>query len=244
LRGYLLANQEKKPKGRPKTRPKKAKTRAPKTPFSRGAWIFLIVLSSTWMFILGVLVGRGTSPLRFDLDRIEAKLQSYVSAAMEKEEQQSRDLIEELKDPIKSGHLGELGGKKVAKAAPSKAKASQKPAAKPQASKAEPPVTRPPEKKSAETPAPPPEPVADEPDKDAEPRFTVQVSSIKDANAAAQMVLRLKRKGYPAFMKPVRVQGVGVTYRVMVGDFKSRTSADYLNKRLKKDNIDGMVRSR
>ena len=119
-----------------------------------------------------------------------------------------------------------------------------KPAVKQPKPVSKPPPPKPADEKNVAKPAPPPTPAADEPDKDAEPRFTVQVSSIKDANAAAQMVLRLKRKGYPAFMKPVRVQGVGVTYRVMVGDFKTRSSADYLNKRLKKDNIDGIVRSR
>ena len=56
------------------------------------------------------------------------------------------------------------------------------------------------------------------------------------------MVLKLKKMGYPAKMKPVRVPDIGVTYRVIVGDFKSRVSAEYLGKRLKKDNIEGMVR--
>lgn len=239
-----MAKQEKKTKGRRKTRSKKPKPSVPKTPFSRGAWIFLIVLSATWMFILGVLVGRGTSPLRFDLDRIETKLKTYVSAAIEKENEQSQNLIAELKDPINSGSLGELDSGKFTKPMPPQKPDAPKQVAKQQQSTPKPPPSKPESETPGEKPPPPPAPAADEPDKDIEPRFTVQVSSIKDANAAAQMVLRLKRKGYPAFMKPVRVQGVGVTYRVMVGDFKTRTSADFLNKRLKKDNIDGMVRSR
>ena len=233
-----MAKQKKKTKERPKRRAKKPAGAAPRTPFSRGAWIFLIVLSSTWMFFLGLLVGRGSSPLHFDMDRIEAKLQSYMNASIEKEEQETRDLVAELKDPIKSKGLVEVDDSRNSKVIPSGKPASSKPAEKtPAATGLE-------KEKAQEAATQPAAPTIDEPDKDAEPRYTVQVSSIKNANAAAQMVLRLKRMGYPAFMKPVRIPDVGVTYRVMVGDFKNRASADYLGKRLKKDNINGIVRKR
>ena len=239
-----MVKQKKRVKGRSKSTTKKPAGATPKTPFSRGAWIFLIVVSSTWMFVLGILVGRGSSPLRFDIDRIETKLQSYMKESIEKEEQESRDLLAQLKDPIASKGLVDVEESRKTGGISSGQPVSSGAAEKEQQPKATTAAPSSPAEDSEAAPSPAADPAADEGDQDAEPRYTVQVSSLKTASAAAQMVLRLKRMGYPAFMKPVRLPEVGVTYRVLVGDFKNRASADYLGQRLKKDNINGMVRMR
>ena len=36
-------------------------------------WFFIIFFLCAWMFILGVLVGRGTAPVKFDVAKIEEK---------------------------------------------------------------------------------------------------------------------------------------------------------------------------
>ena len=45
----------------------------------------LIVLISIWMFILGVLVGRGTAPVRFDMEKIQEELAALKDSALQKE---------------------------------------------------------------------------------------------------------------------------------------------------------------
>ena len=37
-------------------------------------WVLLIFFLCAWMFILGILVGRGTAPLKFDIAELEKKL--------------------------------------------------------------------------------------------------------------------------------------------------------------------------
>ena len=64
-------------------------------------WLVVIFLVCAWMFIIGVLVGRGTAPIKFDI----AKLQKKLEASKESLEKQKRGLTQEgsgiLKDKTK-----------------------------------------------------------------------------------------------------------------------------------------------
>lgn len=50
-------------------------------------------------------------------------------------------------------------------------------------------------------------------------RFTVQVASFKDEDQARELLAQLRGGGHPAYMVPVRLEGVGMRYRVRVGPF-------------------------
>ena len=64
----------------------------PKAPSRRrrmlGMGVVLLGVAG-WMFFLGILVGRGTAPVRFDIDRLEQELAAMRQALAEKERQLS-----------------------------------------------------------------------------------------------------------------------------------------------------------
>ncbi|MGD8943588.1 MAG: hypothetical protein PVJ37_10000, partial [Desulfobacterales bacterium] len=72
---------------------KKNKRKAPefKKPFivltrkKIAGWLVLILFVCAWMFVLGVLVGRGTAPLKFDLAALQKKITAPQKAPNEKQ---------------------------------------------------------------------------------------------------------------------------------------------------------------
>lgn len=50
-------------------------------------------------------------------------------------------------------------------------------------------------------------------------RFTVQVASFKEEEQARELLSQLRAGGHPAYVVPVRLEGVGTRYRVRVGPF-------------------------
>ncbi|CAO0819837.1 DedD protein [Desulfarculales bacterium] len=50
-------------------------------------------------------------------------------------------------------------------------------------------------------------------------RFTVQVASFKDEEQARKLLGQLRAGGHPAYVVPVRLEGVSTRYRVRVGPF-------------------------
>ena len=56
-------------------------------------------------------------------------------------------------------------------------------------------------------------------------RFTVQVSSFRDMNYAETLASKLEQKGYPAFVKPIQLPNGQIWYRVNIGRYPDRDSA-------------------
>ncbi|RLB84201.1 MAG: hypothetical protein DRH24_05705, partial [Deltaproteobacteria bacterium] len=48
-------------------------------------WISLTFFACAWMFILGIFVGRGTVPVRFDIEKLENELVALKEAVIKKE---------------------------------------------------------------------------------------------------------------------------------------------------------------
>jgi hypothetical protein len=61
----------------------------PKRPIAWGRYL-LVFFVAAWMFILGVLVGRGTAPVQFDTQALQKELAALRDAMMKKE----RDALE------------------------------------------------------------------------------------------------------------------------------------------------------
>jgi cell division protein FtsN len=66
----------------------------------------------------------------------------------------------------------------------------------------------------------------------AETGYSVQVGSFRAREEAEQLRQRLTQKGYPVWVQPSIVTGQGIWYRVRVGHFPDRATADRAAQRL------------
>jgi cell division protein FtsN len=195
------------------------------------------------MFMLGVLVGRGTAPIQFDIDQLQRSLLAKREAAgKEQQDQLAKEtqsgtqqtqfgFYEELRRSANDDKLNAAavaretqGGEK------NKIPAVIPPKAAAKAPKA--PSIDPPEPTRKEPP-----PVNHTPQK---ARYTIQVASIKEARPAEEMAAKLVKKGYPAYVMRSVVSGK-VWYRVRIGGFKERSEASSLVARLKKEKMSPIV---
>jgi len=194
-------------------------------------WGGVLVFVATWMFVLGVLVGRGTAPVHFDTDHLQKELIALREAVLQKEKQKYNmnseaahgadelDFYEELKryrqEAGSDDHfLFEDNGQDPR---PSARTPRQKPGA-PQGGLA-----------AAHSEAGPGR------------RYTIQVAAVKDAKLADEMVERLRKKGYPSYRTQSDLPGKGVWFRVRIGHFADRADADRALERLARDRLSGYV---
>jgi cell division septation protein DedD len=214
-------------------------------------WIGLIVFISFWMFILGVMVGRGLAPVNLETGKLEQELAELKSQTLQKkqetaashtagqtDEKSQLGFYEALKNPGKETAF------RPAKPATSPA---PKPAVKPlmrtqkPPPKASAPSVREPEPSTTKQAAPKaasntnPEKASDT------GYFAVQVASVQDLKGADKLVAELRDKGYHAYRVRSEVGGKGVWYRIRVGGFEDRNAAANMLKKLKDDKYGGMV---
>jgi len=214
-------------------------------------WIGLVIFISFWMFVLGVLVGRGMAPVNLETGKLEKEL-AELKAKMLNQEQ--ADAASQAAG--KAGEKPQLGfyealkhpGKAVAfKPVKPVAALTPKPLPAPPAAVRKPEPARP----AAPVPAPEPKPKPPPVPKAAtrpQPRdnsvagyFSVQVASVQDIKGADHLVAGLRNKGYQAYQIRSEVIGKGVWYRIRVGGFEDRGAAEKVLKKLKGDNYGGMV---
>jgi cell division protein FtsN len=228
---------------------KKNKRKAPefKKPFivltrkKIAGWLVLIFFLSAWMFVLGVLVGRGTAPLKFDLAALEKKMaaspknnpdqQNKMSGqkdAAAVKDKTKLDFYEALKEDKEDTKVSVRPKPKAAK--PGKAKPAEKPAT--------------PEKKAIKS-KPSEPPIATLPGtqkgaavaktKTTGPSYTIQAASVRSAEDADRLIAKLKKRGYPAYRAIAKVQGKGIWFRVRIGSYKSKSEARRTLDKLKKE---------
>ncbi len=203
-------------------------------------WIFLIFFVSAWMFILGILVGRGTAPVQFDIEKLQNELAALkeddVKEELERfkidsnaadnktemnfyeelkvtknEDSLNIDTSEQKKEPLPENTVSE--SKKIGpseEALSVKAHQESKPEI---ISKTD--ITN--------------------------KNLTIQVASFKDPNVADKMVEELKKKGYPAYRSMGKIPGKGIWYRVRIGYFSSKSEAGSMLKLIKKDRLDAIL---
>jgi len=204
------------------------------TSFSIFVWAFCLFFLLTWIFVLGILVGRGFFP-------------SAVSA------------ISDIKGQI--GRLQGIVAKNHEPDPPKKAASDPKLAFydrlsdKKDAAQKEKDIGRPPqiakkslEKKDEAPKAVPPPPSAVPKERppssgvmhkggDAPPgeaRYTIQLASLELASQAEKMSNRLVKRGFPAYFYDVKVKGK-TYYRVRCGRFATRKEAEAFAEKLKKE---------
>lgn len=189
---------------------------------NRGFWIkagvYLAV--SAWMFMLGILVGRGTAPVQFDIHRLEQMLLSKRQAADQKE-------MEALSNDIQSGPKNtELGFYEALKSAKTDDQLSDLPTKSDLKAKTRPKSEK--DKVSAEA-------------KSAVGLYTVQVASLRSKESSQRIADELKKKGYNAFVAASSSSGAGPWYRVRIGNYKRKSDAVNMAERMKNESFQPIV---
>jgi len=252
-------------KGKKPSRKRKTETR-PGTPWRPRTWIGLTVIISVWMFIFGILVGRGTVPSQFDFDKTKRDLYAQakqadqstrqVGIAEESIKASSQGDVEKSKkagrvSAVKTDHSGQQTPSIKKKKVPpepvkkiKKKKPARKPPKKNHPAKKDHPVKTAvsPQVKTrtgASTTPPPPKKRRQKPKV-----FSyqiIQVAAMKDLSSARKMVAQLRKKGYPAYLASSVVSGRGVIHRVRMGPYRSDLKAKKTLGRLKKQGINGRI---
>ena len=238
---------------------KNKKVSLPKKPFlvlSRRAitgWVCFIFFVCAWMFVIGVLVGRGTAPIKFDMAGIQKKLEASREDLKNKEQLRNQgksgivkdktklDFYEALKDNREDTQLD----KKKLSASISK-KTEPPPAKKPLRStddKADRKITekKPSPEKKPTKPLQKPSIASKSKIRPSVKTYTIQAASVKNARDADRLVAELKKTGFHAYRAIGKVPGKGIWYRVRVGEYKSRASARHTLNKLKKTGLKPML---
>jgi DedD protein len=222
-------------------------------------WCALLFFVMGWMFVLGIMVGRGTAPIPLKAQTLETELNELKTAMLNKAQAEAEAGSANQKDPQAS----ELGFYEALKKAPAKEsyaispappKKKPEPAAVPSArtppaSVAPAPAAAPPKPaaendRRAAAPNPPPKPVtaaAPAPSTRPSGRYTIQIAASKDAQGAEKIVQALRAKGYPGYSIYSEVAGKGSWFRVRVGGFEDRAAAEAMLRRLNDDRFQGIV---
>jgi cell division septation protein DedD len=246
----MKKNQKKKPA------PKKQPIAYSLTRKGMATWFCLIFFICAWMFVLGVLVGRGSAPVHFDISALQKELADLRQAVIKKDEKRYR--IQQAPDVDKPdlGFYEKLkkkkdGGEKFTGRLADSGNAPMPEAVKPVKSVALP-ETAPAKAKTSlksltfkgETvqnkPAKP-EVVAKAAQKQAVGQFIIQVAATKASKEADKMTAALKAMGYQAYRVSASIPDKGTWHRVRVAGFQTRADGEAVLKRLKKDGFGGLL---
>jgi len=202
-------------------------------------WFCIIFFVSAWMFVLGVLVGRGTAPVHFDIESLQKELAALKEAVQQKEQQWYKNRSEAVPDNPDLEFHEALKQNRIEPRLDIETRRSDKPAVNikrvPIPERKKPPESQPKLTESTENRT-----VASG-TTDTAGIFTIQVAALREAKFADVKVAELSRKGYPAYRTVAMVAGQGTWYRVRIGSFKDRTAASRMLERLKKENIKGFI---
>jgi cell division septation protein DedD len=205
----------------------------------RGVYGGLVLAACAWTFFLGVLVGRGTAPVHFDMEKLGQDLQALRERVQDQQARQLQtysDAVESKSDldfyeDLKASGENLAIDPALTRSPPQPTMdAATEETAEPATPSDIPVKRRMPglqPKQNAVVRPPRPEPKAAEArPAAAEGAFTLQVASLRDPQMADEMVARLRRQGYQVVRSGVTIPGKGRWYRVQVGRFSDRQAAD------------------
>jgi cell division protein FtsN len=199
------------------------------------SWLLLLVFVSGWMFFLGILVGRGTAPVKFDIDNLQRELAALKEADLKEQlrrvevdsgsttMQRDLEFYEALKD------TKDKDSKDLRRDA-----ASQKRQARPKAGAQVKNNINTSKNHRIDVSRKSKNPSLSE-ESEGKKKLTIQAASFRDPTDADQMVKKLKDKGFPAYKIIGVVPGRGVWYRVRIGNYGSSDEAAVTLKKLKKE---------
>ena len=194
----------------------------------------LLFLISGWMFVLGVLVGRGTAPVNFDIQALQNELKQ-LKASMIKQERRAME-----SDSAKAGAQAAFEFYEALKKKeqteqfklPEKKKTPQDPPQSPLVSQKRISKSNDTVKQKRDLPKIKPQ---------AAGSTAVQVASTKDQASAIELVKKLKQLGYAGFRVRAVIPNKGTWYRVRVGPYRTKAEAEQMRTELLKDGFKGIV---
>ena len=210
----------------------KGKATASKPRIAWGRYL-LVFFVAAWMFVLGVLVGRGTAPVHFDTQALQEELADLRHAMMKKEREALEKAIrgEDEKAPLEFYEALKKDGLDTAVQIPVPEVSTTERASRTETVKS---VQLPHKSRTAtmdkkskvpEKPtgvkAPSSSPAAVE----TAGKLTIQVASLKDGAAAERIVANLKKDGYSAYVSRIVIPHKGLWFRVRVGRYTDRAQA-------------------
>ena len=209
-------------------------------------WIIAILFLCAWMFVLGVLVGRDTAPVKFDIQQlVHSRDDSNTEAQVKEQSQPTKDSVavkdktklrfyEQLPEDQKDTSVPDLKPEQIAE--PKKEDQSQ-------SNDSESNQKRQIKKADTEKAASPKTATKQEDQKKAAAAvtkqstgavYTIQAASVKKAKDADRLVAELKQKGYPAYRTIGKVAQKGIWFRVRIGEYNSKAEARKTLNKLKK----------
>lgn len=197
-------------------------------------WGGLIFFVSTWMFVLGILVGRGTAPVHFDLLKLQKELAALKTAVLEKEIKRYKIDSSSLMDKPELDFHEALKSEKenVRVIAP-------RPKPNPQGNRPEKNASVDPNRSAR--PSKPEKDLLSEALSESGRRFTIQTAASKDKRFADRLVAELRQKGLPAYRESAQLPQKGLWHRVRIGGFYDRAEAATYLAGLKKRGLTGIV---
>ena len=178
----------------------------------------LAFLAMAWMFTLGILVGRGLSPVRFDVQNLKKELMALKQEALKRDQARFKIETDNLSENPDLDFYKILTDKK--EEARFKSAQKHERATKPHVI----PIKTSMVNKTGR-----------------QGLLTIQVASLQSSKKAKQVIDRLKSKGYEAYESRVSVPGQGTYHRVRVGHFENSREAGRVAARLKQDNLETMI---
>jgi len=213
-------------------------------------WLLIIFFLCAWMFILGVLVGRGTAPVKFDVAQIKEKSKASQEnddgnqgkAPAQKESVAIKDKTTlEFYEALKENKADtDIPALKMPKIVEDEIKKPAEKAAPPEVKKD---AVREPESPKADSQKAVPQKPKQEkvpavsPTNTAGPVYTIQAASVKDPKDADRLVEKLKQSGYPAYREIGKVPGKGIWFRVRIGEYRGKAEAMDVMDKLKKQGL-------
>jgi len=222
-------------------------------------WLGVIFILCAWMFVVGVLVGRGTAPVKFKVDGLQSKLEISRQDFKDGQKGPARSESDMVKDKSKLDFYEALPedreDTKIDKKKPGQViskKVEPVPVKKPSETAGEKTTEKSaPEKENAKKAKPAKKESTKKKTKQriasksqAIPSgkgYTVQVAAFRNENDANRQVKKLKDKGYDAYRTITKIEGKGIWFRVRVGKYQSRAEALKMQKKLKKAGRETMI---
>jgi cell division septation protein DedD len=189
------------------------------TPLSIFLWGGCVFFVLAWIFVLGILVGRGFLPGPVTaLSDLKNQLGVLPHKVGRDEPQQELEATKKSDSEPKLGFYDDLSSKKVE---PLKEARAQNRAGTSSVSRLQKEETREPQASKG--------------------KYTVQLASLEDKNKAKKFIGDLVQRGYPAYFYEAKVKGKSY-YRVRCGQFSSRkTAEDYASKLRREAGLKGFV---
>lgn len=181
-------------------------------------WLTLAFLAMVWMFILGILVGRGLSPVRFDVQKLKKELMALKQETLKRDQARFETAADDLSGNPDLDFYKILTDKK---------KEARFKFAKTDVQPAKPKASSPKDSKANKV--------------GGQGLLTIQVASLKNAKRARQVIAHLRGKGYDAYEVTTGTPGKGAYYRVRVGHFADSSEAGRVAARLRQDKLETLI---